>query len=259
MISDHFTVTDPKNHVSWGCNPRDSGVFGKECGDGDLDTMEDLALDIIPRSEWIEEGVGMSECVFHIFDQLDGMCASNAITAGMMACLKQQTGEEVFLAPEDLYDHVGRWGTGSTIPENVNAAANIGIRTRRQVAHDWPVKRPDGWQGDAAEHMLFEWADFSNHGWDGMVSLLHRDFCCFFGIIWPGGGAHAILATEYGNKLVRGPNSWGSDWGEDGFFKLSERQCKTLPRFGGVGIRAVTIPSYLPQPKLVASRGCPVS
>ena len=226
------------NDTEFGCLPRDEGVFAKCYGDGDIPTFVDEHIDIIPRADW-EDDIGCEHFVDQIFDQLDGMCASNAAVSALMVSRAIAGQKDVLLAPNDVYDHVGRWNTGSTIGDNLRALIDIGVRTREQQPRKWPVQREPGWEKDARQYRIHEAIDLKGN-FDAVVTAIHLRFSVVIGLRWPGGGGHAVCVTRFRNGKLRGPNSWGAHWNGDGFFELSESQCESMPRYGAFAIRAAT-------------------
>ena len=230
----------PPPNIEFGALPRQT-----KYGDGTFPRHED-AWPLIDRKVW--KPVSLNRHVRSIYDQLDGMCTSNGACQTMMV-------ERSFrgrlrnpeLNAEYLYYLHSKWGDGSTLDENLRALIDSGVNARL-VAND---RR-------AANRML-EAIDL-NADFDAVATALQRGHPCLVGVIWPGSTrrrGHAICVTELekgvGEWHIRGPNSWGEDWGEQpdytpeelrwleakgyrpltgGFYTLTERECADFATFG---------------------------
>lgn len=232
-------MAPPPEGMTFTLQPRTS-----QPGDGTFPLFaKDGGFEAIPRSEW--QPVSMRHQVWVIHDQLDGECTSNATSQCVMV-VREQTGlPRVELAPECLYQHCGRWNTGSTLDCNLLKVGEFGIRDRAHCAKTWPAPRPIGWETNAARHKATEWYDLDGD-FNLVATALQMGFVVNIGVNWPGGGGHSVCVTELrykdGGWQVGGPNSWGATWNGDGFWWLTERQCTSSSRFGAFCIRVVTIP-----------------
>ncbi len=244
------------NGLSYGLKPRQS-----KYGDGTFPCYADQ-FDLLPRDQW--KPVSLNRHVPLIYGQLDGMCTSNGATMAMMVerSIRNRPTNPI-LSPEYLYYMHSRWGTGSTLGENLRWLKDHGTLTLGQAG-------PDGKSYDdstetrerlAGENRMLEWVDL-DADFDAVATALQRKKPCLIGVRWPGGGGHAVCATALcrvrGDGRVpewalRGPNSWEESWGEDpgltfqdqawlrehdhrqlagGFFTLTERQCADFNTFG---------------------------
>ncbi len=160
----------------------------------------------------------------------------------------------VVLAPECLYARLGRWGSGSTLDENLAEVQVNGIRDRAHCPRNWPVRYPANWKTNAARYKGIEAYDL-NGDFDLVATALQYGYVVNIGVTWPGGGGHSVCVTELkkrnGAWYVGGPNSWGKSSGSDGFYWLSERQCRGMAAYGAWALRTAVIPSdeiELPKP-----------
>jgi hypothetical protein len=241
----------PPSTIEFGALPRTDSCYG----DGTFPKYEDR-FKALPRDQWLP--VSMNRHVHTIYGQLDGMCTSNGACGCLMAERSIRGRPPVELSPEHLYGQHSRWGTGSTLTENLKALLTTGVCTREQVhkgawrPRDWP----DNHEELAQANRVLEWIDL-NADFDAVATALQRGHPCLIGVRWPGGGGHAVCATELvkdGREwCIRGPNSWGEGWGEEpdysdndlywlhlagfeqqvgGFYTLTERQCSDFSTFG---------------------------
>ncbi len=234
----------------FGALPRTATCYG----DGTFPKWEDK-FDLIPRNWWLP--YSMNRHVPVIYSQMDGMCTSNGGCETVMI-VRSFSGrpDNPVLSPEHLYDQHSRWGSGSTLDENLKALVDVGVCTREEVPAKWPVKLPDDWKALAAKNRMLEFIDL-NADFDAVATAIQRGHPCLIGVNWPGGGGHAIAATQLAREgrdwVLRGPNSWGEDRGEKpgytesdlkwldamgrpmatgGFYTLTERQCADFAVFG---------------------------
>jgi hypothetical protein len=238
--------------TEFGCLPRFEGLCSQEFGDGYFPTYLDKGIDLLPRSEW-KQDIGIPDSFAkYIFSQLSTMCTSNGLVQGMMIARSFAGMPYEILSPGDVFAHISRPGQGSSLGDNIRVAMDIGVRTREQVPQDWPVKRLAGWREDAYQNRIIEAVDLgSDKIFDAVVTALHRCHPVLIGVTWPGGRqGHGVIATRYVNGKIRGPNSWGVDSGDKGFYELTERQCASMPYYGAFIIRVVSEADHYPQPPI---------
>ena len=234
----------PPTDVNWGLLPRKS-VFR----DGNWPAFEDQ-FKVLPRSQWQE--VRNRRHVKTIYAQLDGMCAGNAAAGALMVLRSQQGQPHVVMSPENLYMQHSSWGTGSTLEENLRYVSQVGVCDRETVPQNqWrPRDWPSDWRDNAKRYRVLEWWDLGDADgriFDAMASALQHGFVVVIGLRWPGGGGHSVLATDLvrigSGWSVEGPNSWGEEWGDRGFYQLSESQCRSMTSYGCWAARSCVIPS----------------
>jgi hypothetical protein len=227
--------------VAWGCREdRDHlSLVDERC------RLFAEEFEPIPRAAW--KSVSLDHLTWTILDQLDGMCTANAGTQAVMACRELAGMERRLLDPGTLYLQHSRWGTGSTLRENVDALLEVGVcsaaftkRPQTSSLRDFP----DYWQADARRHRILPGRVWNLGGqFDPVVSALQRGFLAWIGVRWPGGGGHSVLCSSYKKRgnvhVLRGPNSWGSKWNGDGFWELTEAQCSSMPGHGAFAVQAV--------------------
>jgi hypothetical protein len=160
-----------------------------------------------------------------IKDQTGPSCTSNA-WAGATEALYRFSGYDVpLLSAASLFSFVGSF-RGSSIQDNQRQITTVGIAPESL----WPAsaingRAPAGFAETAAKYKLrlVEFvADFAAGTW-----ALLRGRPIVFGVDW-GTGGHCIWATR-AYKGAKGwgweiANSWGTDWGDNGFGILYENQ-----------------------------------
>ncbi len=238
--------------IEFGALPRTATRYG----DGTFPKYEDV-FKLMPRKLWLP--VSLNRHVPIIYRQMDGHCTSNgACETEMISRSIRGRKHNPILSPENLYGQHSKWGTGSTLDENLQAMIDTGVCTREQIPPDkW---KPKDWWADwramAAANKVLEWIDL-NADFDAVATALQQRRPCLIGVNWPGGGGHAVAATQLIRDgkgwSIRGPNSWGEDWGQPphydpmerdwldsyaereltgGFYTLTERQCADFSTFG---------------------------
>ena len=224
----------PPGNIEWGAMPRKKTCYG----DGIFPTHEERFA-LLDRSLW--QPISLSRHVSHIYSQADGMCTANGACQAMRIerDFRNRPTNPV-LSPEYLYGQVATWGQGSSLDEILRALVDRGCCTREQVpqsgghlARSWPEEHEEL----AAENRMLEFIDL-DADFDAVATSLQQARPCLVGVRWPGGGGHAICATDLvrdgnGNGwAIRGPNSWGEDWGDEGFYTLTERECRDFGQYG---------------------------
>lgn len=234
-----LVLPPPPAGVQWGTKPETRPLIDDRCRafSDDFDTL--------PRKVWTE--VDNDHLIWHLFDQLDGMCTSNAGGQAVQFCRELGGMDRRILAPPTLYGQHSRWGTGSSLAENVDALLSVGICSAAVAGEEqpWPLSGlPDGWKTDAAKHKILPGHVWSLQGsFDRVATAIQKRFAAWIGLTWPGGGGHSVLAVSLkkigGVWVLRGPNSWGAEWNGDGFFELTESQCRTIDGHGCYAVQAV--------------------
>jgi hypothetical protein len=132
-----------------------------------------------------------------------------------------------------------------------------GVCERSVVQREWPVTLPEEVEVWRSQNRMLEFVDL-NADFDAVATALQRFRPCLIGVRWPGGGGHAIMATQLvrdGSRgwALRGPNSWKESWGDKpgytadelqwlkvnnrrpltgGWWTLTERQCADFGSYG---------------------------
>ena len=241
----------PPDKIQFGLLPRTT-----KFGDGTFPCYAER-FGLLPRDEW--QPVSMSRHVWHIFSQLSTMCTSNAGSEAMMVERAFRGREEIVVSPEWLHRMRSEWGQGASLDEVLRVLISHGTVSRENFfkADDWKewVEQPEP-TPEAHRFKLLEAIDLGAD-FDAVATAIRLRKPCVIGVRWPGtrGGGHAVCVTELaeyarGKWSLRGPNSWGADWNENGFFSLTEKQCGDFRQFGAwcVGV-SVCGYHYGPRPE----------
>lgn len=99
-----------------------------------------------------------------------------------------------------------------------------------------------GWEKAALDHRVLEWWDLDIEGrvFDAYVTAAMLNILCAAGYRWWSHEVHGAyrVRKQNGRYGVKHRNSWGANYGEDGFFWLEEG--RGTPSIGLFGVRAVT-------------------
>ncbi len=226
------------SEVTYGALPRTATCYG----DGTFPTHP-TRFKLLPRSVW--KPTNINRHVQRVRAQLDGMCTRNAAVTLMEIERKfrnRQYNPE--LSAEYHYLLRNRWGAGSALDDALVDMQDPGVITMEDVG-GVQIKStrefPNNHERLASANRMLEWIDL-NADFDAVATALQLHKPCLVGVNWPGGGGHAVCATELwqnGREWgIAGPNSWGK-WGERmnaeigyGRFSLTERQCRDFKTFG---------------------------
>lgn len=195
----------------------------------------------IPRADWQPTPKDKREYVKTIFAQLDGHCAANACAGAIMFQRARQGLPHVVLSPEALYATHSTWGTGSTLAENLDAAATIGIPSRESMPQRnyGRLSNYGAAAEDALRYRALEWLDCGRD--DGLLATgLQLGLAGPIGVLWNHSrrGGHSILAVELGYRAGRWKvgvaNSWDITNGDHGFdeLDLDDDVAPYMPKFG---------------------------
>ena len=180
---------------------------------------------VIPKAEWADkirqkksdeaENRGL---VKHTLDQNGfGSCASEGIAGATMFCEEKQGAEPEKLNAFGLYRYVnGGRDAGSSLSDNISAAMRYGIPSERvwPRSKGWRTPLSDEARQDALRHRPDEVYRVADNTEFGTALLLGF-------VVYCGYSGHAWFAVDLvDTNRFYWKNSWGSDWGDNGFGTL---------------------------------------
>ncbi len=237
-MADLSTIPDG---VKTGCLQRTT-TLGAE-----FPVMSDV-MDILPRSEWRARlGISLRPHVPIIHNQNgEGSCAGNSSALAGIEILRSLAGLSfVHIAPSSLYKQSGNGrDAGSGLDENLQCLKNVGCVPVEMWGGElgWNKPYPPGFKEEAAKYQVDEWFDLGT--FEAFMSALFYGLPVSYGVFW-GSGGHAICAVEpiyeQGEWGCVFANSWGRNWGDNGFGKMWEPQItRGIEYFGGWAARVAT-------------------
>jgi len=220
----------------------------------------DGRIPVIPRSEW--KACRWDHFILNVYDQKNtGMCNAFA-SIQAMHMLRQAAGyAHVELSAGNLYGRInGGRDAGSTLVDAIRELQTRGVCRAALVPHfDWqPYKWPPNWEDDARRYRVLEAWDCPT--FEHIASAIQLGFGVNVGILigpnfepdrtgWVpdrigAAGGHAMCAVgldrrgdTWGVMVV---NSWGVDWGDEGFAIVPESYFRDTFWTDGWAIRVVT-------------------
>jgi hypothetical protein len=193
-------------------------------------------LDPIPRTEWpkmIEEGRGswLNDLIRDHLPTHDqgstNYCWAHGPTRGL-ECLRFWEGQSaVTLSAESVAVPVtGGVNRGGSLDEALDRLIHYGACPQEY----WPLNdrneqhAKEGWQDAALDHRIIRWADVS--GFDMQMTFALLRIPVPIGLSWWG---HAVcqldpVMFDDGTFGIGCDNSWGADYGDRGYFVLTERR-----------------------------------
>ena len=198
-----------------GCLPRVSR-YGQWCS-----KLED-SIDIVPKEQWqqyIDEGVTLTPQVKNIFDQ-DGVrsCAFES-TAQALQIIRSWGGQPFEkLNPWSGYCFTsGGKDRGSNIDTNLQHARDVGLLPMSV----WP--RFKGWMTKPSQELLDNVA--CNYQIDEFFDIATIDevgtaLLKCFPVVFGWQGHSCVLTSLVSTSVAQYVNSWGTDWGDNGFGQI---------------------------------------
>ena len=183
-----------------------------------------------------------------IKDQTGPSCTSNAITGAHENICRYAGYDVPILSAASVFGFVGS-RMGSSVQANVKRMQEVGCvpESMWPSSNIWTTRKPTGFDTEAPKYRLpeMDWTpNFSVATW-----MLFKGHPIHFGVDW-GRGGHSIYGVavvyrdaKWGWKIC---NSWGQDWGTNGFGILWEPQINRgiTSRYGAAALRAST---HLPR------------
>lgn len=205
---------------------------------------------VTDRSVWKQhigsDGVSRTDLSQYavIKDQTGPSCTSNAIVGAYENVCRYAGYDIPILSAASVFGFVGS-RMGSSVQSNVARMTDVGCvpETMWPSSNIWNSRKPAGFDEEAKKWRLAE-MDWCKT-FDVATWMLFCGHPIHFGVNW-GGGGHSIYGVavvfqngKWGWKIA---NSWGEDYGDDGFGVLWERQIASgiETRFGAAALRAPT-------------------
>jgi C1A family cysteine protease len=201
-----------------------------------------------------------------------GSCVAFATVAVLEAMLKRHHGDAQ-LQPDLSEAHLFFCGCGNCCDRGwwpsyaLNYAKSNGVPDEAcfpyqdqnqpcsETCSDWQNRavRAVNWQELLDTGMRREW--LATKGPLVACLAVYRDLFSYTGGVYRHttgdlAGYHAICVAGYSEAEEAWicKNSWGNNWGEDGWFKIGYHECGIDSRFAMYGVEAVVPPSSQPEP-----------
>ena len=154
----------------------------------------------------------------------DPSCTSNAAAAMHEGIQWITYGKKIILSPMSLYNRVGSPRSGSSVDDNYDEMIETGIlpldtpenraKFEHVMSHNGYKRCPSGYERTAN---IFRFKEaFRITSTAGFITALLKGFFVHYGR-----SGHSILAArvvrKQGKRMAKYKNSWGQDWGENGF------------------------------------------
>jgi hypothetical protein len=196
------------------------------------------------------------------WQQVGGTCTANAYIAQLEKLRRAMGLPPLQLSYRYIYAYCNsNISTGSSIWCIESNGADIGVASYEFLMDGgevWPSSRwPAGHKANAARHRGVKWVYLDDNGanlYSQVGTLLQHGYDVHVGITWPAGGGHSILAVglydgngdgdledDADGLIVR--NSWGDDWGNGGYGKISRATyVRSAGRYGAACVLSTTLP-----------------
>jgi hypothetical protein len=196
---------------------------------------------LIPRSEWPDrirqkdaEKTWVKDTCARIpcMDQ-DGLNYCHAYGPVMAAMCHRlvQNQPHVMLSAESIGGPVTGWRNDGAWPEDdLQQMVKYGACPASMMDKPWsrtPSKWDEAWETERLKYRVVEWLDgqIERKTFDAAMTMALQNLPGAAGFTWWGHEvAYCLHAQDLGRGkfAIGGRNSWGADYGEDGFFYLEE-------------------------------------
>jgi hypothetical protein len=208
---------------------------------------------IIPRSQWktlVQQGKGtflgdMLRAYKVPSKDQDGTnyCWAYASVSAYEAIRVLQGQPYVNLSPESVGGPIKNWrnngGDGRDALVQLQKVGACRMDFMDETNSLRPSRWKTGWQADCGEHKVREaWADIDDGDFDAVFTAALLRLPVSIGLDWWG---HQVLITgpvifNDGSYGVEFRNSWGSDYGDDGYATLTERKSQPSGSFACISV-----------------------
>lgn len=233
---DGLTVDFGGERLLGGCFPRRTAFGGCEVA------APMSEADLIPRSEWpdrIRQKDADKSWVRDICSRIpcmdqDGLnyCHAYGPTMAVMCHRLIQNQPHVMLSAESIGGPVTNWRNLGAWPEDdLQQFVEYGAcpASMMDKPHSrTPSKWDSAWEAERLKYRVVEWLDGLLNGgksFDAAMTMALTNMPGAAGFIWWGHEvAYCLHAQDLGRGkyAICGRNSWGADYGDDGFFYLQE-------------------------------------
>jgi hypothetical protein len=217
--------------------------------------FERCKIAIIPETRWGEyQAITLRFHVQYILDQGSvGSCAWEAVAQMMMVTMSLQAQPAVLLNPWTGYRRTNQVDNGSDVLENTQVAQRFGLLPNAywdRASHRWNSTPPAESDALAVNWTVDEYVAFGSElelqTWlrIGRVATISNSS------YW--GGGHATCCCEpRPDGAVSGPNSWGVDYGQAGWYTMPRAHVRRgfAEGFSQVGIASVRYSGAYPLPR----------
>ena len=195
---------------------RKAGCLPRKSKPGEWCPLASEKIEIVPREDWEKfKDTNVKPFIKQVLNQgSNGSCATESTTQATMICRAEQGLPFVLLNPLFIYNTTsGGRDNGSSIDENLQFAREHGIAPESV----WPrskgfkARPSDEAVKEALKYRIEEFYDIQTI--EEFVSCLLKGFP----VVWGANGHSVCKVVHLNDKEGVDVNSWGTDWGTDGF------------------------------------------
>lgn len=214
-------------------------------------------IPLIPRKEWPDRIRARSASQLSHLIEVAGLpcydqggtnyCWAHAATLALNAAEIVSGLPMVELAPESVAVPItGGRNRGGTLTEALDYLRAFGAAERRFIPRNElrQSRFADGWKANRALHRIDEYHPIVGPKiWDQMITGVLDGFALMKGLRW---WEHAVADTDVvldddDTVLVKFRNSYGAEYGENGFAYLDESRGTPEPGWGIIAVRSTIV------------------
>lgn len=200
----------------------------------------ETVMPLIPRSEWrdrIAEKDANGSWLKNVVTEVPckdqnglGYCHAYGTVSGIETARAVAGLPFIELSAESVGGIVTGWRNEGAYPEDdLAVAVKYGACHQSSMDQAWslsPSRWKAGWEQEALEHRVLEWYDLRAPGkeFDAVVTCALLGIAAPLGYAWWSHFVTGVFRVQYkdGGYWIEDRNSWGPDYGEDGYFWLRE-------------------------------------